>query len=321
MINNIGYACINMQLNDPKNYGSNPKAERVTTNRAMVKRTFKEKGMEYAGQLALQNCRDLLTILKWNKANGFNFFRLSSDLIPWASEYNIEDLPQYSKIEQVLFNCGLFIEENGMRITSHPGPFNILTSPKEQVILNTIKDLENHGKVFDLLCLPRSPFAKLNIHVGAHYNNRKLALDNFCKNFERLSEGVRTRLTVENDDKETLYSTKELYEEVFRRIGTPIVHDYHHHGFCTGGLSQEQAVRLAASTWGDIVPVVHYSESRRDEQGDNSIKPQAHSDYVYQKIDSYGVTMDVMIEAKMKELTVLKYLELHGEGTKRKNVA
>jgi len=321
MINNIGYACINMQLNDPKNYGSNPKAERVTTNRTMVKSTFKEKGLEYAGQLAYQNCRDLLTILKWNKANGFDFFRLSSDLFPWASEYNIEDLPQYSKIEKILFDCGFFIEENGMRITSHPGPFNKLTSATEDVIINTIKDLENHGKVFDLLCLPLSPFAKINIHVGAHYNNRKLALDNFCKNFERLSESVRSRLTVENDDKESLYSTKELYDEVFTRIGTPIVHDYHHHGFCTGGLSQEEAVKLAASTWGEVIPVVHYSESRRDELCDNSIKPQAHSDFIYQKIDTYGLTLDVMVEAKMKELTVLKYLELHGEKKERKIVA
>mgnify|MGYP003654524338 FL=1 len=317
----MGYACINMRLNDPKNYGLNKKAERVTTNRSMIKRTFKAKGMDYAGSLALQNCRDLLTILKWNKANGFDFFRLSSDLIPWASEYNIEDLPQFNLIEQALFDCGLFVEENGMRITSHPGPFNKLTSPKEHVVVNTIKDLENHGKIFDLLCLQRSPFAKLNIHVGAHYNDRRMALDNFCKNFERLSEGVRSRLTVENDDRASLYSTKELYDEVFSRIGIPIVHDYHHHGFCTGGLSQEEAIKLAASTWGDIVPVVHYSESRRDEKGDDTIKPQAHSDYIYDKIDTYGVKLDVMVEAKMKELTVLRYKELHGEENERKIVA
>ena len=321
MINNMGYACINMQLNDPKNYGSNPKAERVTTNRTMIKRTFQAKGIEYASQLALQNSKDLLKIVKWNKANGFDFFRISSDIFPWASEYNLTDLPDYSKIEEILFDTGMFVEENGMRITSHPGPYNKLTSPKEHVILNTIKDLETHGELFDLLCLERSPYAKINIHVGAHYNNRRMALDNFCKNFERLSESVRSRLTVENDDKASLYSTKELYDEVFTRIGTPIVHDYHHHGFCTGELSQKDAVTLASKTWGDIIPVVHYSESRREEQCDNSIKPQAHSDYIYNKIDTYGLDLDVMVEAKMKELTVLKYKELHGEERERKAVA
>ena len=313
MINNMGYACINMQLNDPKNYGANKKATRVTTNRTMIKRTFKERGIEYASQLALQNCKDLDTIVRWNKANGFDFFRTSSDIFPWASEYSLTSLPDYDKIEEILFNTGVFVEENGMRITSHPGPFNKLTSPREQVILNTIKDLETHGELFDLLCLPRSPYAKINIHVGAHYNNRRMALDNFCKNFERLSDSVRYRLTVENDDKASLYSTKELYDEVFSRIGTPIVHDYHHHGFCTGELSQKDAVILAASTWGDVIPVMHYSESRRDEQGDPKLKPQAHSDYVYNKIDTYGVDIDIMVEAKMKELAVLRYKELHDE--------
>ena len=321
MINNMGYACINMQLNDPKNYGSNPKAPRVTTNRTMIKRTFKDKGIEYASQLALQNSMDLDTIVRWNKANGFDFFRISSDIFPWASEYSLTNLPDYDKIEEILFNTGVFVEENDMRITSHPGPFNKLTSPREQVVLNTIKDLETHGELFDLLCLKRSPYAKINIHVGAHYNDRRMALDNFCKNFERLSDSVRSRLTVENDDKASLYSTKELYDEVFTRIGTPIVHDFHHHGFCTGGLSQKDALALAAATWGDVIPVTHYSESRRDEQNDEKIKPQAHSDFIYDKIDTYGITVDVMVEAKMKELAVLRYMEIHGEQSESKAVA
>jgi len=321
MIRDIGYACINMQLNDPKNYGTNKKAQRVTTNRTMIKRTFQQRGMLYAGQLALQNCKDLYKILEWNRDNGFNFFRLSSDVFPWASEYNIEDLPQFEEIEKVLFECGMFIEENGMRITCHPGPFNKLTSPKEHVVLNTIKDLENHGKIFDLLCLPKNPRSKINIHVGAHYNNRQMALDNFCKNFERLSDSVKSRLTVENDDKESLYSTKELYDEVYTRIGIPIVFDYHHHRFCHQGMCEEDAVKLAASTWKDIVPVVHYSESRAEEQQDFKIKPQAHSDYVYQEINSYGVEMDVMIEAKMKELSVIRYLEINGKNKNLKKIA
>ena len=84
----------------------------------------------------------------------------------------------------------------------------------------------------------------------------------FAKNYARLSDAVKTRLTVENDDKESLYSTQELYDGVFKVIGIPIVHDYHHHTMCTGGLTQQEAVELALTTWGDVVPVVHYSQSR-----------------------------------------------------------
>lgn len=304
---NIGYACLNTELSDV------PKNERVTTNRTMIRRTFDAKGLPYASELALQNCRDLLKVLEWNERNGFPFFRLTSNLFPWASEYKLSDLPDYDDICSALQEAGDFIEAHGHRITSHPGPFNKLTSPREEVIINTIKDLDHHGEVFDMLGLSRTPYNKLNIHVGAHYNDKPMALANFCKNFHRLSEGAKSRLTVENDDKASLYSTKELHDEVFLKIGIPVVHDLHHHTFCTGGLDQEEALLTAAMTWGDITPVVHYSESRPLEQDDPTIKPQAHSDYIYNKIETYGLPVDVMVEAKMKEKAVQRYLELWGE--------
>lgn len=242
--NNLGYACINMQLNSLK------KANRVTTNRAMIKKTFQAKGLSYASELSLKNCQDLIKILRWNVENNISFFRISSNIFPWASEYNIEDLPDYHKIEEVLFETGIFIEENNLRITSHPGPFNKLTSPKEQVILNTIKDLENHAKVFDMLCLSHSPYNKINIHVGAAYDDKQMAVKNFCKNFSRLSDGVKSRLTVENDDRKSLYSAIELYNYIYKEIGIPIVFDYHHHSLCDGGLAGKEALEMSLSTWG-----------------------------------------------------------------------
>ena len=304
---NIGYACLNTELSDV------PKNKRVTNNRTMIRKTFDAKGLPYTSELALQNCRDLLKVLEWNERNGFQFFRLSSNLFPWASEYKLSDLPDFDDICLALQEAGDFIDDHGHRMTSHPGHFNKLTSPREKVVINTIKDLDHHGEVFDMLGLSRTPYNKLNIHVGAHYNDKPMALANFCKNFHRLSEGAKSRLTVENDDKASLYSTKELHDEVFLKIGIPVVHDLHHHTFCTGGLDQEEALLTAAMTWGDITPVVHYSESRPLEQNDPTIKPQAHSDYIYNKIETYGLPVDVMVEAKMKEKAVQRYLELWRE--------
>lgn len=37
---------------------------------------------------------------------------------------------------------------------------------------------------------------------------------------------------------------------------------------------------------------------------------QAHSDYVYDPIDNYGHDFDLMIEAKAKELALLKYRDI-----------
>ena len=303
---NLGYACINMSLSNRK------KSERITTNRSMIRRTFDERGKDYASELALQNCKDLYSILKWNEEHGIKFFRLSSEFFPWASEYDIESLKDYEKILYWCKKAGDYARERGHRLTSHPGPFNKLTSPNEKVILNTITDLEVHGKFFDMLGLPRTPFAKLNIHVGAHYNNKQMALENFCRNFERLSPAVQSRLTVENDDKASLYSTKELYDEVYKRIGIPIVHDQHHHQFCTGGLDNEEATLLAAMTWGDVTPVIHYSQSRSIEHNDVRIRANAHSDSYWEPVNTYGLDLDVMLECKHKEIGLFKMRELLG---------
>lgn len=299
---NLGYACINMTLGEQK-----PK---ITTNRSMIKKTFIDKGIDYAGELSLLNSRDLCEIVKWNVENGINFFRISSDIFPWASEYNIEDLPQYQRIKTVLSSCGNYARENGVRLTSHPGPFNVLVSPREHVVQNTIIDLTNHGKVFDLLGLDRTPYNKINIHCNGVYGDKKSALDRFCKNFELLPESVQTRLTVENDDKATMYSVKDLMY-IHERIGIPIVFDYHHHKFCTGDMTEQEALELAISTWPKgITPVVHYSESKSLHESNDKLKPQAHSDYINNLPNTYGNNVDIMVESKAKELSILPHINL-----------
>ena len=304
-MNRMGYACINMQLSKQK--------PRIYTGRSMIKRTFESKGINYASQLGLDNCKDLLEIIKWNNENGFNFFRITSNLFPWCSEYDLKDMPDYNEICDILSEAGRYAIDNDIRITSHPGPFNVLTSPHPHVVDNCIKDLSIHGEVFDLMNLSRTPYNKINIHIGGAYGDKVSAMERFCENFHRLPESVKTRLTVENDDKATMYSVKDLYEGVYCKIGIPIVFDYHHHRFCTGGLTEEDALEVAISTWNNIVPVVHYSESRNIEQEDDKIRPQAHSDYVYDYINTYGNRVDIMVEAKHKELAVLKYKEIHND--------
>jgi len=295
----LGYACINMTLGKRK-----PK---ITTNRSMIKKTFKEKGISYASDLGVKNCLDLVEIIKWNNENGINFFRLSSDLFPWASEYNLTELPHYERIKNILGAAGDLATKYGQRITSHPGPYNVLVSPKEHVVENTIADLTNHGDVFDMLGLSRTPYNKINIHCNGVYGDKIAAMDRFCKNFKRLPESVQTRLTVENDDKASMYSVKDLMY-IHERIGIPIVFDYHHHKFCAGDLSEEEALKLAVSTWGDIKPVVHYSESKALHERNDKLRPQAHSDYIKELPNTYALDLDVMVEAKAKELSIIPFL-------------
>lgn len=296
----LGYACINMSL----------QKEGHTTNRGMIKRTFLKEGKDYSGLLALQNARDLKRVLEWNEANGFSFFRMSSEMIPWASEYDIESLAQYDMIEQAFYEAGEYATEHNHRLTFHPGPFNILASPDEKVVERTIIDLSIHGKIMDMMGLSRTNFNKINIHVGGAYGDKQSAMDRFCKNFERLPDSVKTRLTVENDDKASMYSVKDLMY-IHERIGIPIVMDYFHWTFNTGEQTEQEALETAMSTWPQgIVPVCHYSESRRQE--DPKAKSTAHSDYIIGHFDNYGHEIDVMVEAKMKDYAVINYLENHG---------
>jgi UV DNA damage endonuclease len=278
----------------------------------MIKKTFLQNGLDYCSELAYMNVVDMEKIIKWNVQNGIYLFRTSSNVFPWGSEYNLEQLKDIDKIKIVLKRIGDYAKEHGVRLSCHPGPFNVLCSPNPDVVKNTIIDLELHGKVFDMMGLSHTPYNKINIHCNGVYGDKTASLDRWCQNFQLLSHSVRSRLTIENDDKASMYSVKDLMK-IHECCGIPIVFDYHHHQFCTGDLNEQQALELAISTWPkDITPVVHYSSSRLKETGNPKEKPQAHADYILEKINTYGHDIDIMLECKAKELALKRYLTEYG---------
>lgn len=304
---NLGYACINTALSEQ------PKSKRVTTNRSMIKKTFLKKGINYAGELALENIKDLLKVLEWNDRHNIRFFRVSSDLFPWCSEYRIADLPNFNDIAYHLDQVGEYAFLNGHRLTFHPGPFNVLGSPNQDVVNKTIKELNTHSEIFDLMgFIDASPYNKINIHVGGTYGGDfEGTAKRWCEAFYRLDENCQKRLTLENDDKASMWSVKEIYDRIHKVVGIPIVFDYHHYNFCTGGQTEEEALAMALSTWPNgIKPVVHVSESRAVEYNDSKIRPQAHSDFVNNPVNGYGYQFDTMLECKRKEQALLKYRDI-----------
>ena len=311
----------------------------ISCNRSMIRRTFDAKGIDYASELILINITNLLKIVNWNNENNIKVYRMSSDMMPWMSEYKLSDLPDYQEIRALLKAVGKLAMDNDQRLSFHPGQFCVLASPSEKVVSNAINELDKTAQILDLMELPQSPAAKINIHVGGAYGDKPSALNRFCKNFKRLQPSAQARLTVENDDKASMYSVIDLYEGVHKVVGIPIVFDYHHHQFCTGDMTEEQALKLAAKTWPPgVKQCTHYSESRRQEQTliiedimsknnitehtlqdwptiakmhkeVSKIKVQAHSDYIIEEIQDYGLDIDVVVEAKAKELAVQSYLK------------
>ncbi len=298
----FGYACINMTLQKRK-------PGKVSCNRGMIKRTFLQKGIPYASQLALLNTLDLIKIIAWNNEQGIKVFRMTSCMFPWMSEYELEELPDYEGIKANLEYAGRLARDAGQRLSFHPGHFNILTSPKEKVVNGSILDLTRHGQIMDLMGMPRNHWAKINIHLGASYGDRGSAIERWCKNFDLLPDSVTSRLTLENDDRGNLYSTKMIYDGVYKRLGVPIVFDSHHFECGPQDTSYEEAIGMAVDSWPKgITPQCHHSNSKKTYE-DASVVKSAHSEYYYKPFKNYGHTVDVVLEAKMKEKALFKYMK------------
>jgi UV DNA damage endonuclease len=294
--NRLGYACINLSL------GKN-----VTSNRSMTKKTFLQKGKSYASELALLNTTDLVKIMEWNRDNGITFYRASSDIIPWMSEFDLVTLPDWKEIESNFRKFGLIARENDIRVEFHPGHFTILCSQKQDVVLNAIDDIEKHSQMLDAMGYLPGFDNDINIHIGASYGDKPAAAKSWCEGWHLLSDSAKKRIVIENDDKESMYSVRDLYEMVHKEVGVPITFDHFHHVHCPGGMDAKDAAHLAASTWpSEVDPVQHYSSSRRNNE-DPAAKPQAHADWVYEMIDPYVENAWVMVESKMKDLSIIKY--------------
>jgi UV DNA damage endonuclease len=301
----------------------------------MIDRKFKLGGLQLASDIALANARDLLTILQWNESQGIRLFRVGSELFPRWNHYELAALPGIAEITQHLRAAGDYAKAHGHRITTHPGPFHILGSPDAVVVDNSIVSLERHSELFDLMGFAPSFDNPINIHIGATYGDKPGTVDRWLRNYDRLSDACKSRLVIENDDKASMYSVRELYNTLYAAAGIPVTFDYWHHTFNTGDLSEEEAFFMARETWEfhGVTQCTHYSESRRREQQlliermfdhhgisledlpkwptfhkaykeFTKIKEQAHADYITTTPNTYGVAdLDIEVEAKAKELS------------------
>jgi UV DNA damage endonuclease len=296
---NIGYCCIPLGCNVGKR-----KKDHITVNRGMVRKTFDAKGLPYVSELVILNLQDTLKVLDWNIQNGILVYRFSSDSFPWMSEYRFQDLPNFSKIEALLVQIGNKIKSNNIRCSFHPGPFNVLGSENPSVVQKTISEVDKHSELLDLMQLDQSTYYPVNIHINSTKPTRELAAQRFCDNFHLLSESSKKRLTVENDDSPNQYSVKLLYDLVYKQIGIPIVFDQHHYNYGDKDQSMKEALELALSTW-KTKALTHMSSPKTIEDPKGLVT--AHADYIYERIETFGLDFDCEIEAKAKDLAVIKY--------------
>jgi UV DNA damage endonuclease len=212
----------------------------------------------------------------------------------------LQDLPNASAIFESLSSIAKAVKETGLKISAHPSEYISLTSPKEEVISNSIRDLSSHAELFDLIGLPQSYDAPLNIHCRQDGDPETVS-SSFLKNFDKLPDNVKNRLVLEvNDNKEGVWSVKNLHKFYYQRANIPVTFDNLHHSFCHHNVPEREAMDMAHSTW-NTTPVFHYSEGI-----DGTRK---HADYALHSPPDYDKEVFWDVELKAKDLAISKMLD------------
>ncbi|KAL8913425.1 MAG: hypothetical protein Q9172_007283, partial [Xanthocarpia lactea] len=328
----LGYACLNtyLRFSNPPVFSSRTcRIASILENRhplsnpnepphATKNRPDKEKpasvrrGQDFVEQLCLANVRDIPKMLRWNDRYGIKFMRLSSEMFPFAShpEYGYKLAPFASKD---LAEVGKVAAELGHRLTTHPGQYTQLGSPRKSVIDNALRDLDYHAEMLSLLKLPsqQDRDAVMILHLGGVFGDKEATLTRFRENYATLPQGVKDRLVLENDD--VSWSVHELLP-LCEELNIPLVLDYHHHNIIFDATQIREGTKdiidlypRILATWKrkNITPKMHYSEptpeaitgrQRRKHNPRVATLPPCPND------------MDLMIEAKDKEQAVFELM-------------
>ncbi len=300
-LRHLGYACLNTEL------GTKSRTVRLANLRT-----------EAVIPVVVQNLQDVLAMLRWNVERDLRFLRVSSDLIPfgpldafpfdWAEAFDW----QFREIRRL-------VKAEGLRVTSHPGQYTVLNSPRPDVVQNSIDELDFQAQVLRRM----DPRGTMTLHVGGAYGDKPAAQDRFAQALDRLSDDARARLAIENDD--TTYTLAETVA-LAERTGLPVIVDLFHHILNPGAatnpgdappgdapLDDAELVDLldrAMATWGARVPKLHLSSHKPGTRtGHADFLEMDDVDRLLTLMDQVGdadAPYDVMLEAKKKEQAVLE---------------
>jgi len=286
----IGYPCINWSIG------------------CKGDRTFRLKS--YSNKRLIETVQNnlacLFEMLKFNTKHKIFFFRITSDLVPFAS-HPICQFNWQKHFRRQFEEIGSYIKKHDMRISTHPDQFILINSVDEKIFERSLKELAYHTEVLDLLGLGNS--AKTQIHVGGVYGNKSRSIERFVSRFEKLEEAIESRLVIENDDKR--FSLKDCIQ-IHAMTGIPVLFDLFHHEINNSGETIPEAFELFTKTWKkeDGLPMVDYSS----QQGGKMQGKHAETIDLDHFKNFLEVTRpfdyDLMLEIKDKEQSALKAVEI-----------
>ncbi|KAI9571153.1 UV-endonuclease UvdE-domain-containing protein [Boletus coccyginus] len=297
----LGYACLNTVLRNTK-----PAHDAIFCSRTCRIDTIKKNGIDWAKDLGRQNAQDMLRIIEWNEKNNIRFMRISSEMFPYASHDTYGYSLEYCAT--LLSEVGVLAKRYGHRLTTHPGQFTQLGSPRESVVCSSIRELEYHAEMLDRMGIDQD--GVIIIHGGGVYGNKAAALARIKNVIQHeLTARVRARLVLEND--ELCYNAADLLP-ICTELAVPLVFDYHHDRLNPSpGLAPSVIIAQANEIFRQrgIRPKQHYSEPRARAVGIMQLR--AHSDRCRGLPEGLGDDIDLMIEAKDKEQAVLHLYRIY----------
>lgn len=299
----LGLCCINNCLRCQK--------PAVFCSRTIMLKTVQLKGIDEIKTRAMKNLQDLKILLEWNYSNDVFVYRMSSEMFPHLSNPLIEPY-SLDFAKEILSEIGILSKKLNQRLTFHPGQFNNLGSPREDVITKTIKELDDHCLIMDMMGLDQN--SVIVIHGGGTYGNKKETIQRFKNNFKLLNCSTQKRLVLENCEKS--YSTEDCLE-ICNDLLIPMVFDTHHYtcyNYYHKGVIQKSPEELIPEillTWSrrNIKPKFHISEQGSGRVGHHSDYIESIPEYLLNIPKEYSVSIDIMVEAKMKEQAIFKLKE------------
>lgn len=251
-------------------------------------------------RVARGNLLNTLRLLRHNRAYGVQVYRFSSKVIPLGTHPKLSEWDYIADFKEELETIGGFVKENKFRVSFHPDHYTLLNSPAEEILQASLKDLGHHCRLLDAMVLDNR--AKLVIHTGGAYSNKKEALERFKQNWDRVPRHIADRIAVENDDKS--FTAKNVLD-LCNALSLPMVLDIHHYKCNKEGESLAEILPAVSATWdtAGLPPKFHVSSSK------SAADFRSHHDFVnpgdlypFLKLArELNNDIDIMVEAKQKD--------------------
>jgi UV DNA damage endonuclease len=262
----------------------------------------REESLEKLSSIISNNFSVTEKIIRHCASSGIKGYRLSSDLCPVIKHpdvmLNLEDLPNYGFIKYEIDKVKKAIKDTGIRVSAHPSEYITLTSDDPVKVNHSLIDLEFHGEIFDRLELSQSYYNPLNIHIRKEGNAEEL-FKTFMDNYNKLSDGVKKRLVLENNDTGNTWTVANLKKYFYSDYGIPVTFDNLHHEMLNHDVSHYDAFYDALSTW-TVQPLFHYSEGKNG--------TRAHKDMAENLPVHYNEDVMFDVELKSKDYAILDML-------------